>query len=392
MTRPPQSEHPGAWPQPDSRAAAGAPEPVLGARGLRVGHLAGVPVYLGRTWPVIAVIIVATFGPSVAQSRPDLGWLAYGVAVAFTLLLLISVLAHEAAHAIVGQWRGYHVSRIVADLWGGHTAYDSSDSTPTSSALVSVAGPVANAALAGLGWLLLPSLTGDISHLLGVAFVWTNGFVALFNLVPALPLDGGFLLEALVWKVTGSRDKGMIVAGWAGRVLTALVVLWAIVLPFARGQQPSFFNIIWGGFIGAFLWAGATSAIRTGHARQQLERIPIHSVWRPAASLTLGASAAQARALAERSRQGAVLVLVDSAGRPIGVLDLQALQAIPASRLDQTPATAVLHQQPLGWVVDAGAESPITPVITAMQEIGAGTIAVRGPGGRIDGVVLASDL
>lgn len=366
-------------------------EPVLGPRGLRVGHLVGVPVYLGRTWPIIAVVIVATFGPSLARSRPELGWRAYVVAVVFTLLLLVSVLAHEGAHAIVGRWRGYRVSRIVADLWGGHTAYDSSDSTPGSSALVSVAGPLANAALAGIGWLLLPSLSGDIPHLLGIAFVWTNGFVALFNLVPGLPLDGGFLLEALVWRVTGSRNKGMVAAGWGGRVLVAIVVLW-VISPLASGERPSFFNIIWGGFIGAFLWSGATHAIRAGHARQVLEGISIQSVWRPVASLPLAASAAEARGLLARAPAGAVLALVGRDGVPVGILDLQALRAIPADLLGQTPATAVLHQQPLGWVVDAAPEGPITPVVTAMQVIGAGTIAVRGPHGRVDGVVLASDL
>uniref|UniRef100_UPI0012646555 site-2 protease family protein n=1 Tax=Segeticoccus rhizosphaerae TaxID=1104777 RepID=UPI0012646555 len=257
----------------------------LTPHGLRIGSIAGVPVYLGRTWPVIVLIVVATFGPSLSRARPELGWQAYAVALVYALLLLFSVLFHEAAHAVVGRWRGYQVSRIVADLWGGHTAYDTADSTPGSSALVSVAGPVANGILALVGWWITPMLTGDIPHLLGLALLWTNGFVALFNLLPGLPLDGGFLVDSLVWKITGSREKGMIAAGWCGRAVTAGVLVWVIILPLAHGEQPSLFTIIWGGFIGAFLWAGATQAIRAGRSRQVLERIAIGSVWRPAGSV-----------------------------------------------------------------------------------------------------------
>ena len=89
--------------------------------------------------------------------------------------------------------------------------------------------------------------------LLGLALVWTNGFVALFNMLPGLPLDGGFLVDSLVWKVTGSREQGMIAAGWCGRAVTVAVLVWVVVVPLARGQQPSLFTIIWGGFIGAFI-------------------------------------------------------------------------------------------------------------------------------------------
>ena len=98
--------------------------------GVRVGSIAGVPVYIGRGWALIALVLVALIGPSTAAQRPDLGLLAYGVGVLYALLLLVAILVHEAAHAIAARSFGLPVLRIVADLWGGHTAFESGRSTP----------------------------------------------------------------------------------------------------------------------------------------------------------------------------------------------------------------------------------------------------------------------
>src|SRR5699024_6941088 len=99
--------------------------------------------------------------------------------------------------------------------------------------------------------------------LLTYAFAWANTFVAVFNLVPGLPLDGGFLLEALVWKVSGSRHLGTMVAGWAGRVLVVLVVIYAL-FPVLQGERISLTRVLWALVIGGFLWQGASQAVRIG--------------------------------------------------------------------------------------------------------------------------------
>src|SRR5674476_1432057 len=123
--------------------AASTEHPTGPAPGWRLATIGGVPVYIGRSWPIIALIIVTTFGPGIASSRPYLGLGAYAVAAAYAVLLLVSVLAHEAAHAVVATRAGYSVHRVVADLWGGHTAYNSSNARPGASALVAIAGPAA---------------------------------------------------------------------------------------------------------------------------------------------------------------------------------------------------------------------------------------------------------
>jgi len=373
--------------------ATSTQDPPRPAPGLRLATIGGVPVYIGKSWPIIAVVIVALYGPGIADGRPELGQLgAYAVALAFAVLLLISVLAHEAAHAVVATRVGYRVNRVVADLWGGHTAYDSSAARPGPSALVAVAGPVANAILALVGWLAIPSIDGDIAYLLVTATVYANAFVAGFNLLPGLPLDGGFLVDALVWRVTGSRETGLIAAGWCGRAVTLLVVLWFVGRPLLSGRPPDLFNIAWLLFIGSFLWAGATNAIRSGRAGRLLAGIRIDSVWRRAASLPARATAAQALVLRNGGPSGTIVVVEDDDGQAIGLVDDAALQAIPEQSLGGVAVTSVMHRQPQGWVVETTADQSIAAVVTVMQHLGIGAVPVRGPDRQIAGIVLAGDL
>jgi Zn-dependent protease len=372
--------------------SASTEDPTHRAPGLRLATIGGVPVYIGRTWPIIAVFIVATFGPQIKNSLPDLGLGAYAVALAYTFLLLVSVLAHEAAHAVVATRVGYRVNRIVADLWGGHTAYDSSTSRPGASALVAIAGPAANALLALVGWLAVPLVSGDMSSLLLRAMWFTNAFVAVFNLLPGLPLDGGFLVDSLVWRITGRRESGLIAAGWCGRAMTVLVVLWFVGRPLLSGQRLDVVNLIWVLFIGAFLWVGATNAIRAGRGGRLLAGIRIDSVWRRAASVPAHASAAQALALRASGPDGTVVLVEDDRRNAIGLLDDEALSAIPEQSMGSVAVTSVMRQQPDGWVVEATPDQSIATVVMTMQHLGIGAVPVRGPDGRIGGIVLAGDL
>jgi len=372
--------------------AASTEDSTRPAPGWRFATIGGVPVYIGRSWPVIALIIVATFGPGIADSHPGLGFSAYAVALAFAVLLLISVLAHEASHALVATRMGYRVNRVVADLWGGHTAYDSSSARPGASALVAIAGPAANALLAAVGWLAMSAVPLGITSLLVGAIVYANAFVAGFNMLPGLPLDGGFLVDSLVWRITGSRESGLIAAGWCGRAVTVLVVLWFVGWPLLNGQPPDLFNVLLGVFIGSFLWVGATNAIRGGRGSRLLAAIRIDSVWRPAAVLPARASAAQALALRGGGPGGTAVVVEDDGRRAIGLVDDEALGAIPEQSLGGVSVTAVMRLQPDGWVVEATPDQSIAAVVVAMQHLGIGAVPVRGRDGRITGIVLSSDL
>ncbi len=312
--------------------------------GWRLGAIHGIPVYLGRSWPVIALVVVVTFAPNVSSSTGAYGGaFGYAVAAAYAVLLLLSVLAHEAAHALVARRFGFRVDRVVADLWGGHTVYDSSTSRAGTSAVISLAGPAANLAVAGIGYALLQTLDPDgVVGLLLFAVTLTNAFVGVFNLLPGLPLDGGYLVHSLVWKVTGDRNRALIVAGWLGRVVTVVVVLWLVGRPLLLGDPPSLITIIWCGLIGAFLWMGATNAIRAGQSRRVIERVPLARVLRPALVVGVGDSVASvlarvdgAASAGRRDGDGGwavggsgsvapIVVALGRSGEIIGIVDLDA--------------------------------------------------------------------
>jgi Zn-dependent protease len=398
-------------------AGPGRPAPY----GWRLGAIHGIPVYLGRSWPIIALVVVLTFGPTVPTPTGETGGMfGYAVAVAYAVLLLVSVLAHEAGHALVARRFGYRVDRVVADLWGGHTIYDSSTSRPGASALISVCGPAANMALAAVGYAAQALAPNGVLGLLLGALWLTNAFVAVFNLLPGLPLDGGYIVHALVWKVTGDRNRALIVAGWLGRVVTVAVILWLVGRPFVLGRPPSLWVIVWCGLIGAFLWVGATNAIRTGQSRRAIERVPLARVLRQAVVVGVTDSVASVLDVVDRAVPAArvdgavreprsilrpaasagyvapVVVVVGRSGEAVGIADLDAARAIDPGRRAQVSVEAVVGRQPNGWVVVVGArDGDVSGLVNAVASAGStapSTLLVVTPAGEVLGTVTLADL
>ncbi len=384
--------------------------------GWRIGAIRGIPVYLGRSWPVIAIVVVLTFAPNVSTSTGEYGGVfGYAVAVAYAVLLLLSVLAHEAGHALVARRFGFRVDRVVADLWGGHTVYDSSTSRAGTSAVISVSGPLANLALAVLGYAVMQALDPDgVVGLLLFAVTLTNAFVGVFNLLPGLPLDGGYLVHALVWKVTGDRNRALIVAGWLGRVVTVVFVLWLVGRPLLLGQPPSLVTIVWCGLIGAFLWMGATSAIRAGQSRRVIERVPLARVLRPAMVVGVGDSVASVLARVDGAASGGrrdgdggwavggsgavapIVVVVGRSGEILGIANLDAARGIDGARQGQVSVEAVVGRQPDGWVVMVDSrEGDVSGLVSAVAASGAAaplTLLAVTPAGEVLGTVTLADL
>jgi Zn-dependent protease len=352
-------------------------------RGLHIATVSGVPVYVGYSWGLIALVLVLIVGPRIADQRPDLGVLAYGVGVGFAILLLAAVLVHEAAHAVVARRFGMPVVRVVADLWGGHTAFDAARSTPGSAAAVAVAGPLANAALGLTALLLTGAVPDGVPHTLVEGFALLNGALAAFNLLPGLPLDGGQLVDSLVWKATGDRNRGMVVAGWCGRVLTIGVVLWFGVRPLLTGGDV--FDIIWALFIGSFLWAGASAAITRGTIRGRMERL------RTADVMYAATSQPEETVLAAVDPAARAHVVLDAGGRATSVALAEDIAQVPPHLRAGTPLSAVSRPQPPGWVVVTDPAGPLEPVLAAIVELNALVVAIAYQG-AIVGVVLSSDV
>ncbi|WP_218220076.1 site-2 protease family protein [Nesterenkonia sp. Act20] len=247
--------------------------PGTGARRSARMRIAGVPVRFRVSWFLVSGAIVLLFGPQVQRIFPELGILAYAVALGYALLLMLSVLAHELAHALAARSFGWPSTEIELNLWGGHTEFLAHRATPVKSLAVSLAGPAANLVIAGLGWYFsgLFELTGVAALLIQVT-VLVNFMVGVFNLLPGLPLDGGRIVESAVWGATGSQDRGLRAAGWAGRVVVVLLLSGLAVLVITGIREISLVVVVVAVMVSFFLWQGASESIRVANARLSRSR------------------------------------------------------------------------------------------------------------------------
>lgn len=321
--------------------------------GIRLGTFVGAPVILSPTWFLIGAFVVFTFGPSVHDYLPELTRSQdYVVAATYAVLLLVSVLVHELAHAILARAYGLPVTRIVADVWGGHTQFAAEASRPLSSAVVSVGGPAANLVLALVGLGLRDASNGGIVDLLGHALYLSNLLLAGFNLLPGLPLDGGRVVESAFWAISRQRSIGTLVAGWCGRVVAAAVLFLGVFLPFSQDGSPDMTLIVWSALIAGLLWTGATQALQWGGMRRKAGRLDARRLARPAVPVHSTWTLAEVQDLAIRQGVSDIVVL-DPTGVPFGLVELDAIRQVIDAGHPDTEVQALMHALPAYAVVPA---------------------------------------
>ncbi|QQE48319.1 peptidase [Micrococcus luteus] len=311
-----------------------------GPASVRLGTIAGAPVRLSWSWLLIAAVITLAFGPQIQRALPLTGGGAYGVALGYAVLLALSVLVHEAAHALTGRAFGQRTEEIALTLWGGHTQFRSPSARPLDTVLTAMAGPAANLVLAGLAHLAARAVPGpSVPALLLEVTVWANLLLAAFNALPGTPLDGGRMVESAVWAATGSRARGVEAAGWAGRVVAVGVLAAVLGPPILAGRAPDLFVVVLAAWVALTLWRGADEAVRHGRWSRRLEALRLEQVEAPAITLPEHLSVAEALAQADGGRRA--VVAVDGAGRPRGVLDLTAAAGLTPARRTTTALAAV---------------------------------------------------
>ncbi|NNM48677.1 peptidase [Micrococcus luteus] len=311
-----------------------------GPASVRLGTIAGAPVRLSWSWLLIAAAITLAFGPQIQRALPAIGSVAYGVALGYAVLLALSVLAHEAAHALTGRAFGQRTEEIALTLWGGHTQFRSPSARPLDTVLTAMAGPTANLVLAGLAHLAARAVPGpSVPALLLEVTVWANLLLAAFNALPGTPLDGGRMVESAVWAATGSRARGVEAAGWAGRVVAVGVLAAVLGPPTLAGRAPDLFVVLLVAWVALTLWRGADDAVRHGRWSRRLETLRLEQVEAPAIALPEHLGVAEALAQADGGRRA--VVAVDGAGRPRGVLDHTAAAGLTPARRTTTALAAV---------------------------------------------------
>ncbi len=360
---------------------------------LSLGRIAGIHVGLNWSLLVIGALIAWSLAtgllPSAAPGQTSGAYWTAGVVSAF--VYLASLLAHELAHSIVAMRRGVRVEGITLWLFGGVSRFSSESSSPGAQALITFVGPLTSLLL-GAVFLLASVAAGGGGHpgLVPATLAWLgyiNILLGVFNLLPAFPLDGGRILQSLIWLRTGNRLRATNIAARIGMAFAFLLIAYGLVTVFVAG---SLFGGIWSVFLGWFLLSAARAEQTGALMRQALSGISVAEVMTP------NPVEAPDDISVEEALHGYVLAsrhstfpTHDGSGRLSGLLTLAALKNVaPNAR----PTTLIKEITcPLDKVSTIRPADPAANLLNVSDGCSEGrTLVVEN--GRLVGIVSPSDI
>jgi Zn-dependent protease len=327
--------------------------------------------------------------PAIERQEPALGAWRFVAGLTLAVLLYLSVLLHEASHALMAQHYGLTVTSITLHFLGGATEIDGEPETPGREFGVSVVGPLTSLAVGVVAYGVLQVLPDGLLRLAVGMLAYSNLVVGVLNLVPGLPLDGGRVLRALVWQVTGDPHRGSIVAGWAGRACAVLVVAYPVVRELVRQVPAGLTDYLFAFVIAVFLWNGASSAIVSGRVRRRLPDLHARALARRTTSVPHDLPLAEAIRRAREAQAGSILVL-DPTGEPSAIVNEAAVLATPEERRPWLPVSAVARTIAPGLTLPAALSGE--PLIMAMQAVPASEYLLLDDEGGIFGVLVTEDV
>jgi Zn-dependent protease/CBS domain-containing protein len=354
--------------------------------GWRIGSIFGIPIYIDSSWLIIITLMTLANGSEFAnQWQPVLAWSA-GLAMA--LLLFASVLLHELGHSLAALSQGIQVNSITLFIFGGIAAIDRESKTPEEAFQVAIAGPAVSfmlfVLLAVVGKFLpdkslLQSLAADLSRI--------NLVLGLFNLIPGLPLDGGQVLKAAVWKLTGDRFAGVHWAAKTGKALGITAIALGLFLVFLADD----FSGLWIALIGWFAFKNATAYDRFTDLQEALLNIHAEDAMTRAfrvvnADMTL-------RTFADEyilSDDHYSIYFAAAHGRYRGLVQPNDLRMISRSDWDNQTLNSIVH--PLPELISVTERSSLVEVIKVMEANNLPWITVLSPAGAVSGVIDRGDI
>lgn len=299
-----------------SGSEAGTPPPLPPTmqprrRGIYLGRIFGIPVTAGLSWVVIVVLIAWSL-----QRNLDAGFSGWVAGAFGAVMFLIGVLLHEVSHSVVAIRRGVPVKRIRLMVFGGVSELAHEARTPGDEFLIAASGPVSSAAM-GVLFLAATNLTSSVVLSPTLRWVgWINIWLAVTNLLPGIPLDGGRVLRSAVWKATGNRVQATRVAARAGQVLGGIVMLTGLVLFGWLG-----FDGLWIGFIGWILFGAASVAYSQPFTDNELLELPVDQVMSPVGAYISPAAGIESVDFGDQE----VLAVMGPWGEVLGVLHRSAV-------------------------------------------------------------------
>ncbi|MFC7918114.1 site-2 protease family protein [Streptomyces sp. NPDC057386] len=392
-TRAHGAHNPGPRP---NRPPQPAPEP---RGGILMGRPFGVPVYVAPSWFLVAALITWVFGGQLDRVLPELGAARYLVSLFFAVAFYASVLVHELAHTVAAIRFKLPVRRIQLQFFGGVSEIEKEAETPGREFVLAFVGPLLSLVLAGLFYLALqPVEPGTVPGVLLAGLMISNLIVAAFNLLPGLPLDGGRMLRAVVWKITGRPMSGTVAAAWVGRAL-AVAVLIGLPLLTQSGALGStaedsvgmdtVTDALLAAILAAIIWTGAGNSLRVARLREHLPELRARTLTRRAVPVHTDTPLSEA--LRRANDAGArALVVVDTDGEPLALVREAAIAGVPEHRRPWVPVSGLAQDITDGMRVSA--ELAGEDLLEVLRATPATEYLVVEETGEIYGVLSAADV
>ncbi|WP_370880934.1 site-2 protease family protein [Streptomyces africanus] len=367
--------------------------------GLLMGRPFGVPVYVAPSWFLVAALITWVFGGQLERVLPELGAARYLVSLFFAVAFYASVLVHELAHTVAALRFKLPVRRIQLQFFGGVSEIEKEAETPGREFVLAFVGPLLSLVLAGVFYAALQTVEpGTVPGVLLAGLMISNLIVAAFNLLPGLPLDGGRMLRAVVWKITGRPMTGTVAAAWVGRALAVSVLIGLPLLTQSGALgtdavdnvgMDTVLDALLAAILAAIIWTGAGNSLRMARLREHLPELRARALTRRAVPVETHTPLSEAlrRANAAGAR---ALVVVDAHGNPVSLVREAAIVGVPEHRRPWVAVSGLAQDLTDGMRVSA--ELSGEELLDALRATPATEYLVVEETGEIYGVLSAADV
>jgi len=360
---------------------------------LSLGRIFGIHVGLNWSLLVVAALIAWSLAtsllPTASPGQTSGAYWTAGVISAF--VFLASLLAHELAHSVVATRRGVKVEGITLWLFGGVSRFSSETASPGAQALITFVGPLTSLVLGAVFYLAAVAVGGGAHPGLFSATLSWLGYInislGVFNLVPAFPLDGGRLLQSLIWLRTGDRLRATRIAARIGMGFAYLLIAYGLATFIFAG---SLVGGVWSVFLGWFLLSAARSEEVGGLIRQALSGMTVAQVMTPnPVQAPDGISVEDALHGYVLASRHSTFPTHDAGGRLSGLLTLTALKNVAPGARPTTLIKEIIC--PLDEVSTANPADPVTSVLGLPEGCSEGRTLIV-DGGRLVGIISPSDI
>lgn len=358
--------------------------------GIRVGRIAGVAIFIDYSWFVFFALVVWTFGkiyfPHQEGFAPATSWVMSALA---SILLFASVLFHELSHAVVSNRLGFPIRKITLFIFGGVAHMHAEPDNARTELYVAAVGPLSSLALwfgfRGAGAVFDAAGAREMIAVAGLV-AQLNLVLALFNLVPGFPLDGGRVMRALVWWRSGSLKRATALAARGGELFSYFLMFVGVITIFRDGWVTG----IWYILIGIFLRNGAEESYRHVLVEEVLAGIHVREIMGSnPLSVFEDDSVAQLEDVFMR-RKFTLYPVVDAGGAVVGLIDVGDVKEVAPEEREGTPVRAVMHRVPAPHLPRPG--STAIDALRAMMSLGVSRLPVIEDDGRIAGIISRADI